>query len=319
MQKYINKVIALCTQPDGGMPAPLRDAFHQWLTDEEHAPAKEAALLDLWQHTDGASTEETLASLASWKLKRQFAPKPATLRLAAWKYAAALIVLLAGAYVFMHRTPPDIIFTEHFTGYGESDTLTLPDGSRVQTNSGTLLVYPADFGAGARTLYLSGEACFKVAKNTAAPFTVQSKYMAVTALGTEFNVAGYANDRTVKATLLSGSIRVTVAGNSTDFILEAGEQLVYDKQQAHYTINRVNLHDATAWQRGELVFRGASLPDILTALERKYAVSFQYNTAALNDDKFNFHFQPASTLEEVMEIITTVAGAFEYTIINLIP
>ncbi|MDR0695070.1 MAG: FecR domain-containing protein [Prevotellaceae bacterium] len=314
MKKYINKIIALYVE--SGVEAPLRDNFHQWLADERFPVEKEDALLHLWNSTGSVPAGDTWASLESLKLKLQFAKEKKTVRFTAWKYAAAIafIIALSGTYVFTHRAPQEVTFTEYFTDYGTSGAITLPDGSVVQANAGTLFVYPDNFGQETRTLYLSGEANFKVAKNTAAPFIVRSKHMAVAALGTEFNVTGYPDDYEVKATLVSGSICVTVADNQTDFILHAGEQFAYNTQQKNYSVRRVNLRDETAWQRGELVFRGATLGEVLAALERKFAVSFQYNTAVLGNDKFNFHFQEETTMEEIMEIIATVAGAFDYTV-----
>lgn len=312
MKKYIDRIIALYVQ--SGMEAPLRDSFHQWLADGRFPKEKEDALLQLWNNTGGTPATDTWTSLESWKLKRQFAKEQKTVRFTAWKYAAVItfIVAFSGMYIFTHRTPEEITFTEYFTDYGASDTITLPDGSVVQTNSVSLLVYPHNFGQETRTVYLSGEANFKVVRHTATPFIVRSKHMAVTALGTEFNITGYADDDEVKATLVSGSVRVTVADNQTDFILNAGEQFAYNTGRKNYSIRKVNLLHETAWQRGELVFRGTTLREILAALERKFAVSFQYNTAALGNDKYNFHFQKEASLEEIMEVIETVAGAFDY-------
>ncbi|MDR2358805.1 MAG: DUF4974 domain-containing protein [Prevotellaceae bacterium] len=314
MKKYINKIITLYVESN--VEAPLRDSFHQWLADGRFPAEKEDALLHLWNSTGSAPSSDTWTSLESLKLKMQFAKEKKTVCFTAWKYAAAvaLIVAFSGTYIFTHRTPQEVTFTEYFTDYGDSGVITLPDGSVVQTNSGTFFAYPDNFGQETRTLYLSGEANFKVAKNTAAPFIVRSKHMAVTALGTEFNVTSYAGDYAVKATLVSGSICVTVADNQTGFILHAGEQFAYNTQQKNYSVRRVNLRDETAWQRGELVFRGTTLEEVLAALERKFAISFQYNTAVLGNDKYNFHFQKESSLEEIMEIIEMVAGAFDYTV-----
>lgn len=311
MQEYVNKIIALYTQSEP--EEPLRDSFHQWLADGRLPAEKEGVLLRLWNNTGSTPVGDTRASLASLKRKMLFAKEGKTVRFGVWKYAAAVALLVAfsGMYALMHRAPQEVTFAEHFTDCGTSGVITLPDGSKVQANAGTLFVYPDDFGKKTRTLYLSGEANFKVVKNAAAPFIVRTKHMAITALGTEFNVTSYAGDHNMKATLISGSIRVAVAGGQTGFVLKAGEQLAYDTQRKDYSIRPANLLDETAWQRGELVFRGATLKEILAALERRYAISFQYNASALSGDKFNFHFQKDATLEEIMEVIETVAGAFD--------
>jgi ferric-dicitrate binding protein FerR (iron transport regulator) len=317
MKSYVKIIIDLCSRPAAGHP--LREKFHRWLVNDRFPAEKEAALLALWNQIESMPAGDTLASLESLRLKRRFAVKRHTVRFTVWKYAAAVafIAMLSVACLFMSRAPQEeVSFTEYFTGCEQSDTVILPDGSVVQTNSGTLFIVPGNFGKATRTLYLSGEACFKVVRNTGAPFIVKTKHMSVIAVGTEFKVTGYAEDPFEKATLISGSIRISVAGNQTDFILRPGEQFVCSRQVKNYSINRVNLHDETAWQRDELVFRGATLREILTVLERKYAVSFQYNAGIPGDDRFNFHFRKASTLTEIMDIIQTVAGPFDWQVID---
>ncbi|MDR0729069.1 MAG: FecR domain-containing protein [Prevotellaceae bacterium] len=316
MSDYVNKVIALYTSSDTN-PSPER--FHQWLTDNHFEAEKAEALLRLWNQASNIPAESTLAALMSLNLKSQLNTRRTIGRPAVWRYAAAiaLCLSLAAAYIFTQQSSPAPLFVEYFTGSGQTETLELPDGSIVQTNSATLIVYPDNFGKDTRTLYLSGEANFKVVKNPDAPFVVKSKYTEVVALGTEFTVSSYAEDKDVKVTLISGRIKVEATDNRTDFILEqAGEQFVYNKQQKQYAINQVDLYDATAWQRSELVFRGMTIPDILTVLERRYAVSFQYNFSSINDDKFNFYFKKETSLVDIMDIIKTVAGTFDYTITN---
>ncbi|MDR1681443.1 MAG: DUF4974 domain-containing protein [Prevotellaceae bacterium] len=316
MNEYVHKVIALYTS-DSASSSP--ENFHRWLVEPSFEAAKADALRRLWDQSPNVSEEETAAALASLKLKSQFMPRPRRRAVRIWRYAAAvaLCVSLAAGYIFTHRAPAAPVFAEYFSGGGLSETVQLPDGSTLQTNSATLIVYPVDFGKSTRTLYLSGEANFKVVKNRALPFVVKSKYTEVEALGTEFTVASYAEDRDVKVTLISGRIKVEATDNQTDFILDqSGEQFVYNKQEKQYAISQVDLHDATAWQRGELVFRGMTVPDILTVLERRYDVSFQYNFSSVNDDRFNFYFKKETSLADIMEIINTVAGRFDYAITN---
>ena len=135
------------------------------------------------------------------------------------------------------------------------------------------------------------------------------------ALGTEFNVSTYADDTKLKVTLISGSIKVETIDNQTEFILDnPGAQFVYHTILKQYAINQVDLYDETAWQRGELVFRGTTIREILTTLERKYDISLQCKLPLLNEDKYNFHFKRETPLSEILNIIETVAGKFDYTI-----
>jgi ferric-dicitrate binding protein FerR (iron transport regulator) len=315
MNKYIDKIIERCAGQE--LDATTQEEFHDWLTHAAHAPEKEAALLQLWNQTESTPTAETMASLSSLRLKAHFNMNKYGACAGVWKYAAAIVLMLSATtvYLFTAHTSQEISFTENFVGAGQTDTLWLPDGSAAIANSGSIILYPANFGDETRTLYLSGEANFKVVKNPEAPFVVKSKHAAVMALGTEFNVSTYADDQQLKVTLINGSIKVEPRDNQTEFILDnAGEQFVYHTLLKQYAINQVDLHDAMAWQRGELVFRGTTIREILATLERKYDVSFQCKLTLLNDDKYNFSFKRETALPEILNIIETVAGKFDYTI-----
>jgi ferric-dicitrate binding protein FerR (iron transport regulator) len=315
MNKYIDKVIELYTRQE--LDGHARENFHKWLIRKEYAKEKEDALRQLWSQTESAPTADTIASLSSFKLKSCFNIKKSATILTVWKYAAAIVLMVSAtaAYLFTNHSPQKISFTEQFVGAGQTDTLVLPDGSAIVANSGSIILYPDNYGDETRTLYLSGEANFNVVKNPEAPFIVRSKHATVMALGTEFNVSTYADDQTLKVTLISGSIKVEPVDNQNDFILNtAGEQFVYHTTLKQYSINQVDLYDETAWQRGELVFRGATLREILTVLERKYDISLQCKLPIFNEDKYNFHFKKETPLSEILDIMETVAGKLEYTI-----
>jgi ferric-dicitrate binding protein FerR (iron transport regulator) len=314
MNKYINKIIELCTTHE--LDSHMQEDFYKWLIQKDGAAEKEEALFQLWNQTENVPDADTIASLSSLKLKTCFNTKKRNAVLAVWKYAAAIVFMLSAtaAYLFTGHTSHNILFTEQFVGAGQTDTLRLPDGSAIIANSGSIILYPENFGKETRTIYLSGEANFKVEKNPEIPFTVKSKHAAVMALGTEFNVSTYADDQKLKVTLISGSIKVETLDNQTDFILNnAGEQFVYHTALKQYAINQVDLYDETAWQRRELVFRGSTLREILTALERKYDILIQCKLP-FNDDKYNFHFKRETPLSDILKIIETVAGRFDYSI-----
>ena len=97
---------------------------------------------------------------------------------------------------------------ENYTPVADLHQVILPDGTEVILNSKTTLLYPEQFRGDTRSVYLIGEADFKVKPDKEHPFIVKSNGFQVTALGTEFNVEAYADDACLPATLLSGSVRV---------------------------------------------------------------------------------------------------------------
>lgn len=295
-----------------------QNAFHQWLVNEEHSEEKDKALREFWEKVSGEESKETKNSLRQVKEKANQSKK--TIRLLRyWQTAAAvLIIALLSAVVFYtldnNHSASNLI--EEYVPTAEMNHVTLPDGSQVQLNSQSVLLYPETFDGKNRSVYLMGEANFKVKPDADKPFVVKSSDFQVTVLGTEFDVFAYPEDSVLRATVISGSVKVEYNNLASSTILSPGQQLAYNKHSKQDQINTTNMGDATAWQRGELVFRSTTLKEIIAILERKYPYDFSYNLTGLENDKYTFRFREKATLSEVMDIITQVAGNVRYKIEN---
>lgn len=317
MKNYVHKIIEIFTASEHSEE--VTREVHQWLTDEEHAQEKEAALNTLWKETEGKVDASVWNSLAEVYGKLEAAPREAKPRysLRIRRYAAAVAILavaVSGTFHFTKDMYSPVAMIENYTPTGDMNTIKLPDGSEVQTNSGTVLLYPKTFKGDTRTVYLVGEANFKVKKNPDQPFIVKSTAMSVTALGTEFNVAAYPESDQTVATLIDGKIKVDCNNGQKSYILHPGQQLAYHCATSESQLTEVDLEDAVAWQKGMFVFRGATMKEILATLERRYAITFQYKADLFNEDKFNFRFREHSTIEEIMEVMQEVVGGFTYEV-----
>ena len=276
MKNYIQRIIRLFAASDPDKK--VTGEIHRWLLGQEHAEEKETALHDLWNETEGKVDQTTWDSLASVYAKvgaNSGSRHQPRIRFA--YYAAAIALLIVSVSVTFQMTKQhfsEAPLIENITPDGCLNTLRLPDGSIVQTNSGSILLYPEKFKGETRTVYLIGEANFKVKKNTGQPFIVRSGTMAVTALGTEFNVAAYPE---MIATLIHGKIKVECDNGKESYIVTPGQQVTYHKSTGKSKLAEANIEDVTAWQKGMYVFRGVTMSAILNELERRYAVTFQYN------------------------------------------
>ena len=194
--------------------------------------------------------------------------------------------------------------------------LTLPDGTQVLINSQSTLLYPKEFTGDTRSVYLVGEATFKVKRDEEHPFIVKSSDFQVTALGTEFNVTAYPDEEEVTATLISGKVLVEYNGQKKQEILKPNEQLAYNKRSRSGNVLRPDMQDVTAWQHGELVLRSMTLEEIFTRLERKYPYTFVYSFRSMKEDRFNLTFGQNASIEEIMDIVARVAGNLDYQIVG---
>jgi transmembrane sensor len=317
MRNYFKDIINLFTS--SSQDEEMKSKFYGWLTDEQHAEEKNSALYEYWTNVKG-STELNLED----KLQRVYGKAGVRVPmqkknywLGPLRYAAAIAVLMVSVYtahVWTKKQYADVATIEKYVAPGETQLIKLPDGTIVHINAGTLLLYPEKFMGSTRTVFLIGEANFKVKKNAEQPFIVRSSTMSVTALGTEFNVKAYADDLDMEATLLEGKVKVVCGNEGKDYILLPGEQVSYNKTTGVSLLTRVDVEDATAWQRGELVFRSVTVKEMGTVLQRKFNVRFHCAPNRFNDDKYNFRFSDKASFDEVMKIMKSVIGDFSYRI-----
>ena len=317
MKNYIQKILHSFTSTEHSEK--VTNEVHSWLLDEKHADKKDAVLRKIWEETEGKVDAGTWVFLSKVyqtigvnKYKQSQSPL-----VKIWKYAAAAMIaavvsISATLFFTQHAAMPSAM-AENFTPAGEMENITLPDGSVVQTNSGTLLLYPEKFKGSTRTVYLIGEANFKIKNNPEKPFIVKSATVSVTALGTEFNVSAYPECLDVVATLINGKVQVD-CGELNSYILTPGQQITYKKSTKQSFLADANLVDVTAWQKGQNVFRGKTMEEILLILGRRFNIVFQYNTSQFNNDKYNFSFRKNSNIEEIMSIIREVVKGFDYRI-----
>lgn len=100
---------------------------------------------------------------------------------------------------------------EFSAALGSRRQLILPDGTRVWLNAGSRLNYDSNMlRKDTRTVTLSGEAFFDVARDKDRSFVIHTDKIAIRVLGTAFNVKAYPRDKVTETTLMRGSVELTV-------------------------------------------------------------------------------------------------------------
>lgn len=135
--------------------------------------------------------------------------------------------------------------------------------------------------------------------------------MMVTALGTEFNVRAYPEEKFITATLIEGKVKVN-CNDTTSYVLTPNQQVVYTKSTLTSQLLEADMEDVTAWQRGEVVLTKATIDEIVQALERHYGISFQVSGKRHNQDHYNFVFKENTDITQVLEVLKVVIGGFDF-------
>ena len=135
------------------------DRVHQRLAEPGDEREKEEALRDIWNEI-GFPEADKRSEMAFARLENTLGVRPRRrLRIPAWVRIAAiwLIPLLSlGVSYYLYRDARDVkklAFMEQFVPSGKRERITLPDGSEVWLNSGTLLLYPSAFIGQSREIY----------------------------------------------------------------------------------------------------------------------------------------------------------------------
>lgn len=195
------------------------------------------------------------------------------------------------------------------TPRGGEFKITLEDGTEVWLNAETQLRYPERFGDGERRVAVTGEAFFKVAKDSRRPFYVETAGQVVRVYGTEFNVHAYPEDKSVATTLVEGSIALQAAsGNGSQLMLTPGHQALFDKQSHEASVKSVDTEVVTSWRSGSFVFENQNLGDIMQTLSRWYDFDYKFADASLAHTEFMGSIPRYGEFADVVEILETSGG-----------
>ncbi|QJB35155.1 FecR domain-containing protein [Chitinophaga oryzae] len=178
--------------------------------------------------------------------------------------------------------------------------VTLPDGTNVWINAASTLRYPTTFPGADRTVELTGEAYFEVAKMPEKPFHVKAGNMDVLVLGTHFNVMAYTEEAAVHATLLEGAVKIHTAGGGT--ALRPGQQVRMDQAGQVSVVNNVDVDEIVAWKNGYFQFNHEKLPGVMRQIARWYDVDIAYE-GNIPDREFGGKISRNSSIEEVLKIL----------------
>lgn len=197
--------------------------------------------------------------------------------------AAAVAVIFVATLLFRpHNT------SQYATQFGETKTITLPDGSLVTLNANSRLHFEGKWDRGAsREVWLEGEGFFSV-NHTVNParFIVHSGKLDVEVLGTEFNVKQRRQQTTV--VLKSGKVRLTLDQEPANPMMMApGDLIAYNNNTGQVNRKQVNATAYASWKEGKMVFDNAGIREIAQVLEENYGVQLNIQDSTLKGKEFN--------------------------------
>ncbi|WP_020528984.1 FecR family protein [Flexithrix dorotheae] len=231
--------------------------------------------------------------------------------------AAFLVLAFTGIFYAIEVsrdavTKEELVMIEKLVPRGQKLTLTLSDGSVVKLNSESKIQFPKTFSTNKREVFLEGEAYFEVARNESNPFVIHTGEIKTTVLGTSFNVRAY-NHNKVQVAVSSGKVKVENTKTELESVFLSSNEMARcanDKIE----LSAFDSEKYFGWKDGVLVFKGANIDEVISALERWYDVSVHVVDKELITGKFEGTYSNKS-LDVVMEGIS-YTSKFTYTIEN---
>ena len=253
--------------------------------------------------------------------------------------AAVLIPMsILGYYTYRYfniapAQPYEVLKSEIIVPAGSKTQMSLQDGTKVWLNADSHLEYDSDFGRNNRTLSLTGEAYFEVAKDEHTPFIVNVGGIKIKVLGTHFNVNAYREHNGVVVSLLEGSVEMITSKSNT--MLQPGHMARYDATTGKVAVTskveplraeKISAENAPVqksianagnhtmdWMSNRLVFNGETFEQIICTLERAYNVKVNIHNNQIKKRQFGGDFTNNETIEQIFNVMS-VNGKFKYQI-----
>ena len=211
------------------------------------------------------------------------------------KVAAVLVVALLTWFTY------DRYFsTVRYYADANIENVILEDGTHVTLNKNSWVEAPKYFRGSLRKVSMNGEAFFKVKRDTAHPFIIETGNAAIKVLGTSFNVK----------TMPEGNINVTVATGKVAFmphntkdvvILVKNEYVSWDEAKKEALKSISSSQNYIAWKTHRFEFKENKLDSVVKAINAIYNAEIAIDTQ-LSQLKLTARFD-SLTVEQIVETL----------------
>lgn len=310
-EKYLDSIEELLPRYcEGDVSVEEKERVESWIhqSEEHYKMARQIQLIYLASDTisvmDSVDTENALDNVNNRIRRSQLK----VLFMWGQRVAAVLFIPLLIAYLLQIFTTEkrDIRMLEVRTNPGMTTCLTLPDGTTVNLNSESSLVYPETFEGDFRSVQLTGEAFFEVVKDPEKRFIVTTHHSAkVEVFGTSFNMEAFARDSIISTTLINGKVAFITKSGKMD--MKPGDKLVYNANTNQSKLYKTSGEAEISWKDGRVIFKKTPFEDALHMLAKRYNVDFVVSNNKYVKESFTGSFTN-HRLEQILKIFNASSG-----------
>ncbi len=158
----------------------------------------------------------------------------------------------------------------------------LDDGTIILLKQNSSIVYDKSFNQINRTVFLKGEAFFKVKRNPAKPFIVHTGGLITEVLGTSFRIKPNTKTHVIEVVVSTGKVSVySEKGNKKDerngVILTPNQKVIFDVASKNIVPSIVENPipiNALVAEKEQFFFKSSPLQNVLNTLSEVYGIEF---------------------------------------------
>ncbi len=218
--------------------------------------------------------------------------------------AAALLVAVGASYLFFDARMERLAGapTSIEAPAGQHVRMALSDGTVVELNSKSRIVYPALFTGRERRVRLEGEAMFDVRHDEEHPFVVETYACDVEVRGTHFNVIADKNTQEFSTALFEGSVAVRNKINDEEILMEPNT--IVNLKNGHLHLSELESRDNYLWTDGIISFSGDNFEQIVDKLRRYFDVDIEIQRTRLPDVRYKrLKIRTSEGLDHILRIL----------------
>ncbi|MGE5436553.1 MAG: FecR family protein [Syntrophothermus sp.] len=197
------------------------------------------------------------------------------------RYAAAIVIIALSISIYFNINHPTSkpFLTENnkqsnllslVTRNGEQLSINLSDGSIIELNSDSKLIYPENFNDDKREVELIGEGYFKIKHDPSKPFMVKCGDAITRVTGTEFNIKYRKND--IKVVVSEGKVETFKKNEQNKVKISKGDMAFFTEDGIFRVEKNISLKHHLAWRENILSFQHLKLVDAMEEIRRAFNV-----------------------------------------------
>ncbi|MTH16098.1 FecR family protein [Flavobacterium sp. LC2016-01] len=216
--------------------------------------------------------------------------------------AAASILVLAGLGFWLK---PEIAVEKQLSFKTSSipKSIKLSDGSKIYLAANSLFQYPEKFeGDERKVTLLKGNAFFEITKDKKNPFIITSREIKTRVVGTSFHIQ--LSKSKCEVIVVTGKVNVSSKGQSVDLV--PNDEALFESNKLTKQLADKSL--LVNWYTTDVTLNQTTLKQVITILQYKYGVSFQYDNERVLATPLTVFIKKDATLENVLEQINYITN-----------